>query len=339
MRENPVISVLMSTYNTPEEWLSEAIESILNQTFSDFEFLIVDDCSTQSVDNVKNKYTDSRIKWIHNEKNLGLTKSLNKILKMAKGNYIARMDSDDIALPERLATQIDFMEAHPEVIVSGSYRRAFGNEEKDEIWNIPVTREEQQVQLFFSNVGLTHPTAMFRKSMLDEYEITYNENYIKAQDYGIWVQCTRYAPMHMIPKVLLLYRKSEIQISTAGRKNQLEMDALIKLDQLKALGVNATNEEKLMHIGFCRNDTNFNPDKMERWIQKLLTANAEYGYLDKTIFVTVLKRRWYIWCRKAYKEEGKMEAKSAYRRAITFSDLMKDIKIAIKQWIVRIIRK
>lgn len=339
MCNNPVISVLMSTYNTPEEWLSEAIESILNQTFSDFEFLIVDDCSTQSIDNIKNKYTDSRIKWIHNEKNLGLTKSLNKILKMAKGNYIARMDSDDIALPERFATQIDFMEAHPEVIVSGSYRRAFGNEEKGEIWNIPSTREEQQVQLFFSNVGLTHPTAMFRKSMLDKYKITYNENYIKAQDYGIWVQCTRYAPMYMIPKVLLLYRKSEIQISIAGRKNQLEMDTLIKLDQLKALGINATDEEKAMHIGFCRNDTNFNPDKMERWIQRLLSANEEYGYLDKTTFVTVLKRRWYIWCRKAYKEEGKVEAKSAYRRAITFSDRIKDIKIAIKQWIVKIIRK
>ena len=94
-----------------------------------------------------------------------------------------------------------------------------------------------------------------------------------------------------------------------------------------------------MHIGFCRNDTNFDPNKMEQWIQKLLTINAEYAYFDRTTFVNVLKRRWYIWCKKAYKEERKAEAKSAYQRAITFSDQMKDIKITIKQWIVKIIRK
>ena len=262
MRKTPTISVLMSTYNTPEDWLSEAIESILSQTFSDFEFIIADDCSTQSLDNIRTKYSDERIIWFRNERNLGLTKTLNKALKLAKGKYIARMDADDISLPERFSTQIRYMESHPEVIVCGSYRRAFGNENKDEIWNIPLTREEQQVQLFFFNCGLTHPTAMFRKSMLDEYGITYNEDYIKAQDYGIWVQCTRYAPMAVIPEVLLKYRKSDRQISSAGRKNQLENDKKIKLDQVVALGIEPTDEEKNIHIAFLNNNYYFNSKKI-----------------------------------------------------------------------------
>lgn len=149
MEKKPTVSVLMSTYNTPNEWLSESIESILNQTFGDFEFLIVDDCSKTNIEEIQKKYNDPRIKWIKNEVNMGLTKSLNKLLRMAKGKYIARMDSDDISLAERFQVQVQFMDKHPNVIVSGTYRRAFGNENKDEIWNIPKTREEQQAQLFF----------------------------------------------------------------------------------------------------------------------------------------------------------------------------------------------
>ena len=335
----PKISVLMATYNTPIEWLSKAIESVLTQTLSDFEFIIVDDCSTQSIASVKEKYTDSRIRWVKNDYNLGLTKSLNRILTMARGKYIARMDADDISLPHRFETQVNYMEQHPEVIVCGSYRRAFGKENKDEIWNIPRTREEQQVQLFFSNCGLTHPTAMFRKSMLDEFGIIYNENYVKAQDYGIWVQCTRYAPMAMIRKVLLQYRKSEQQISTAGRVNQLENDRKIKLDQLVSLGIKATDEEKDMHIAFCREKTYDDVDKLEEWVNRLRKANAKTKYFNQVVFERVLEKRWYDWCKKAYRTEKRMDARDAYKRARKLEFILKDTEITIKQSIVKMLRR
>lgn len=334
-----MISVLMSTYNTPNKWLSKAIDSILDQTFTDFEFIIIDDCSTNDIDLLKNKYTDNRIVWVKNKENLGLTKSLNKILRMAKGKYIARMDSDDISLPNRFSVQVDYMDKHPEIIVCGSYRRAFGIENKDEIWNIPNSREEQQAQLFFFNCGLTHPTAMFRRSMLDKYNITYNENYIKAQDYGMWVQCTRYAPMAIIPKVLLMYRKSDQQISVAGRKNQLENDKKVKLDQLVLLGIDASEEQKKIHIAFCSLETDVSFSKIETWINYLRKMNNQIGYFDKRVFDILLSRHWYDWCKKAYIFEGKNEVRKAYKKSSRLSFLLKDKEIFLKQFIMKLIRK
>lgn len=329
----PKISVIMSTYNTPSQWLFEAIDSILKQTYDDFEFLIADDCSTTDLDEVKNRIDDSRVIWVKNESNLGLTKTLNKLLKMCTGEYIARMDADDISLPERFETQVKYMDEHPDVIVCGSYRRAFGNEEKNEIWNIPATREEQQVQLFFFNCGLTHPTAMFRKSMLDEYGVTYNENYTKAQDYGIWVQCTRFAPMAVIPKVLLQYRKSDVQISTAGKSNQKLNAQKIRCDQVLELGLRPNEKEAKVHEDFCGGIVECSAEELEAWINKLISANRETGYFDKALFERELNIRRYAVVEKKYKKEKDKSFKKAYKNAFRFSYLLKKIKVKIKGFI------
>lgn len=313
-RKKPMISVLMSTYNTPAQWLLEAIESILNQTYGDFEFLIADDCSTEDLTPVKEQVADSRVVWVRNETNLGLTKTLNKLLAMAGGRYIARMDADDISLPQRFADQITYMESHPEVIVCGSYRRAFGDENKDEKWDLPATREEQQIQLFFFNCGLTHPTAMFRKSMMDAHGIAYNESYHKAQDYGIWVQCTRYAPMSMLPKVLLQYRKSERQISSAGHSSQQENADRVRIDQLAALGIAPTQKEKALHLQFCLGVAEAEAPQVEAWVNRLLKANDDTGYFDKRLFWRILCQRWYDLCKKKYKTERNGAYKDAYQR-------------------------
>ncbi len=331
------VSILMSTYNTPARWLIQCMDSLLNQTFSDFELLLVDDCSEVPFSGIREQYTDPRIRWIQNEKNLGLTKSLNKLLKMATGRYIARMDADDVCLPERLAVQVQFLEEQPNVIVCGSYRRAFGLEEKDEIWNLPATREEQQVQLFFYNCGLTHPTAMFRKTMLDEFGITYNEVYKKAQDYGIWVQCARYAPMAMIPKVLLKYRKSEQQISTAGRQNQLSYDAMIRLDQLACLDIVPTDEEKKMHIAFVRNEHYDDAVQLEAWVDRLLEGNQKTGYLVQPVFKRELRFRWYEFCRREYRGDSNLAYKQAYKRAFTWKLWMHEQKRNVKTFAAKLL--
>lgn len=336
----PVISVLMATYNTPYEWLKESIQSILDQTHSDFEFIIVDDCSTDDMSQIQREITDSRVRWVRNAENLGLTKSLNVALGLATGQYIARMDADDVSLPERFAEQVKFMEEHRDVIVCGSYRRAFGIEDKNEIWNIPNTREEQQVELFFSNCGLTHPTAMFRKSMLDEFGITYNESYRKAQDYGIWVQCTRFAPMAMIPKVLLKYRKSDQQISSvAGKPDQRRYASMVRADQLTMLGISANESDKALHESFCRLEPTFSAEEGERWVQALLSGNAEYRYFDAALFASRVESQWFHLCKKAYKEQGDATFKTAYRRAYRLRLDARDKWLALKGLIAKIIRK
>ena len=121
-----LISVIMSNYNTPEEYLREAIESILNQTYKNFEFIIIDDCSTDNSLEIIKSYNDERIVLIENEENIGLTKSINKGLAVAKGEYIARMDADDVSLPQRFEKQINYMNDHTELIVCGSSMELIG---------------------------------------------------------------------------------------------------------------------------------------------------------------------------------------------------------------------
>lgn len=335
MNSNPVISVIMSTYNTPDEWLEESVNSILNQTYSNFEFIIVDDCSTTGMTAIKEKCADDRIIWVRNEVNIGLTKSLNNALKIAKGKYIARMDADDISLPERFVTQIEFMENHPEVIVCGSWRRAIGNENGDEIWNIPATREEQQVQLFFYNCGLTHPTAMFRKSMLDEFEIRYNENYKKAQDYGIWVQCTRFAPMVMIRQVLLQYRKSDSQV-TANKNGVRLYDSMVKIDQLYALGIEPTDNEKELHLAFLRGET-LDVVKISQWVRAISNANKKIEYFDNKLFQSALNRRWYEYCKTQYKGQRNVAYHAEYKASRKLTYVLNDYVLIIKKIIKNMI--
>ena len=335
----PRISVIMSTYNTPSEWLYEAIDSIVKQSYEDFEFLIADDCSTTDVNEVKTRVDDPRVIWIQNETNMGLTKTLNKLLTMCKGEYIARMDADDISLPERFKEQVQFMDEHPDIIVCGSYRRAFGNVEKDEIWNIPATRAEQQVQLFFYNCGLTHPTAMFRKSMLDQYGVTYNNHYTKAQDYGIWVQCTRFAPMAMLPKVLLQYRKSDMQISTAGKSNQRFNAQNVRRDQLATLGITLTEAEMDIHEAFCKGEINCAAEDFDKWVDKLAEANQQAEYFDKKLFAEELSARRYTAVKKKYKLEKNKTFKHAYKKAYRFSYAFKEWKLKVKIFIAKKIKK
>ena len=118
--QNDLVSVIMSNYNTPEEFLRASIESVLNQTYSNFEFIIVDDCSTDNSLEIIKSYQDERIVVLENKENLGITKSLNRGLEIAKGEYVARMDADDISFPKRFETQVEYLKNNPQVIVCGT---------------------------------------------------------------------------------------------------------------------------------------------------------------------------------------------------------------------------
>ena len=184
----PKISVIMPNYNTPVDMLTEAVNSILNQTYSNFEFIIVDDCSTNESYNYLKTISDSRIILIRNESNLGVTKSLNIALSHARGKYIARMDSDDISLSNRLEKQFLFMEEFPEIVVCGTYAREIGDGDNNRYRKIP-TQKIYQCSVLFGNIyGLIHPSAFFRASILKKNNIWYDENIPAAQDYAICAQ-------------------------------------------------------------------------------------------------------------------------------------------------------
>jgi len=225
----PKISVVMSVYSEPLNWIQEAIDSILKQTFADFEFIIINDNPNNKDLNdflMMNKINDNRIVIINNEKNIGLTKSLNKGLEIARGEYIARMDADDVSLPNRFEKQIDVLDNHKEIGVCGTGIKTFGRIEK-----IVLHPEKMNEMCLFLDSPIAHPTVMFRKYILEG--IGYDENFKVSQDYALWARLYKNGvEFYNIQEVLLNYRYSDVQISTQKKSLQYDLARKIRRDIL-----------------------------------------------------------------------------------------------------------
>ena len=183
----PVVSVIISSYNM-EKTLPAAIDSILNQTFPDWELIIIDDGSTDRTQNILESYKnkDSRIKVIKNRENLGLTASLNKGLKIAKGEYIARLDADDTSYPDRLMRQIGFMKKNA-LDLSGAALDTQDTkyQEGQRVTDDWLDTDTIKIHLVFDNI-FAHSTTIFRKDFLTKFNLTYDVNYPYAEDYDLW---------------------------------------------------------------------------------------------------------------------------------------------------------
>lgn len=220
MKDTVSISVIMSVYNEPVNWLCQSIDSIVQQSYSDFEFIIVCDnpAYKEGIDLLR-KYAekDKRIVILINEENIGLTKSLNRAISVAKGAYIARMDADDISMPQRFEKQYDYLCNHPEETVLSSYVLLFGEGIEESLKKNPVEHNQIAKVLPYECV-LIHPAVMIRRG---RFEIVYDEAQKKSQDYELWLRLlSQGAKFHTLPEVLLNYRISANQISTKNRGQQ-----------------------------------------------------------------------------------------------------------------------
>jgi len=206
MNTKPTISVIMSVYNA-SDYLKDAIESILNQTFSDFEFLIIDDHSTDSSVDIIKKFVnqDTRVRLFINHSNLGLTKNLNTLIKIAKGNYIARMDADDISLPYRFEKQILFLEKNKEIMVLGTYIQDFMS---NKVIKYPLT-DNYIRKVVAKSSPLGHPSVIIRKSVF-ESGLLYQEKYRTNQDLALWFDIlSKGYKIANLPEPLLKYRRTK----------------------------------------------------------------------------------------------------------------------------------
>ncbi|NDK54535.1 glycosyltransferase family 2 protein [Pontibacter fetidus] len=204
----PEITVLMPVYNA-EKFLAVAIDSILQQSFSDLELLIIDDGSTDNSVAIVQSYTDNRIRLVRNERNLGITATLNKGITLATTDLIARMDADDISLPERLRKQYEFMQAYPECCLVGS-RTATISEEGSIRWEDKPESDYTYYNLTFF-CAIYHPSVMYRKSIIEAagmYKLPY------AEDYELWCRLARQHKLHVLPDILLHYRLNSNSTST-----------------------------------------------------------------------------------------------------------------------------
>lgn len=220
---SPLISVLFPVYNS-EKFLKEAIDSILNQTYAHFEFIIIDDCSTDSSVEIIKSYQDERIIFIQKEKNTGYTDSLNMGIQMAKGKYLARMDSDDISMPTRFAKQIDILEQNEEIVLCGADVQIIDSQSKT---RIPYTHEDILIQLL-EKTAFTHPVTMIRKSTLWDNQLTYDRNLEPSEDYDLWVKLAFLGKTANHPDVLLHYREHQNQTSQKRYEEQMRKKNLIR---------------------------------------------------------------------------------------------------------------
>ena len=197
------VSVLMPVYNTRPDHLREAMDSILSQTFTDFEFLILNDASTDPVvEEVVKSYSDPRIVYAVNERNLGISGSRNRLLDMAKGEYLAVMDHDDISLPERFARQVAFLDAHPEV---GLLCSQAGSPDSDNVTDFPLDSLSIKKSLMIW-CRYCHPASMIRASVLREHNLRYEAMFSPCEDHALFCRMIPYTEFAVLPEVLFLYR-------------------------------------------------------------------------------------------------------------------------------------
>lgn len=222
----PKVSVLTPLYNTNPKFLKEMIESILNQTFDDFEFILLNDSpNNKELKDIVLSYKDNRIIYIENEENIGISKSRNKLLELAKGEYIAIFDHDDISLPQRLEKQVDFLDKNPKVGIVGSNIIKYSNKKKS---NNPENNLDIKINLVARGCIMTHSSVMIRKSLLTGNGIKWEEDYSPCEDYMLFAELIDKTMFYNIREPLLIYRDHENNTSHNQSTIMEDKENLIK---------------------------------------------------------------------------------------------------------------
>lgn len=252
-----LVSIIMAIYKEPYEYVKLSIDSMITQTYNNFEFIIINDNPEgEAFDDLIKSYSDNRIKYHRNRNNLGLTKSLNLGIKLAKGEFIARMDADDISFSTRLQDQVDFLNLNSDIYVVGGFAELI-DEKGNKIGRIKevLTYESIKIDTLF-NVSFIHPTVMFRTDIFSKYNMYYDENYTYAQDFELWSRIVFDFKSANIPKYLIKYRTSKNQISTSKIIEQTDFFLKVVIKQLKYLGIEINDDEKKLIKLMTRNIKN-----------------------------------------------------------------------------------
>ena len=286
-KQNELISVIMAVYNG-EDYLKPAIQSVLDQTYKNFEFIIVNDASTDNTVSIIESFQDERICLIHNEKNLRLAGSLNKAIAMARGKYLLRMDADDICFPDRFEKQVTYMDKHPEIgIAFGSVLKFSGDTILREIDSNEKKPEYIRATMLFFNT-VYHPNVIMRREIFEKY--LYQKEYTVSEDMALWFQVAKDYPIMRMNDFTLLYRVHQGQVSTAFHEKQVEQEMQMKLPYLQKLVKEITVSEQEIHSRISRRNAEVSVSELQSWIEKLKYKNEETKVYEKNIFEYVLFR-------------------------------------------------
>jgi len=250
---NPAITVIMSAYNS-ETFIDQAVQSILDQTFRDFEFILIDDASSDKTRNIIEAYRDkdNRIKPIFNSENLGLTKNLNVGLQHAKGRYIARLDADDIAIADRFQLQYEQLDQNPDLVLVGS-NAIFINDAGVETGQSDLACEDFTIKAtcLLENPFI-HSSIMLRRTTLQDHQLAYDETCDTSQDYQLWSRLLAIGSAQNIKKPLIKFRYHENSISARKRDRQVHNTRTITQDYQaqSSFGTLAPLPFDLLQVGF-----------------------------------------------------------------------------------------
>lgn len=221
-----LVTVILPVYNT-EKYIEQAINSICRQTYTNMEILVIDDASTDKTLSIVKGLSlqDLRIICIEKDKNTGYTQSLNMGLELAKGVFIARMDADDKAHPERIAKQVSYMNQHPECVMCGTAYQLMHN---GHLQIPPLKHSEIMTELLYGNV-FCHPSVMMRKSTLQTHSLKYDPTMEPSEDYALWTALSKYGNLANLPESLLEYRIHTGSVSKSREEIQHQKANLIRL--------------------------------------------------------------------------------------------------------------
>ena len=298
----PLVSFVMSNYQTPPAYLRRALDSMLDQSLTDFEAVIVNDGVKDASYEALREYAarDSRIRLIENERNLGLPASLNKALGVCRGKYIARMDTDDICYPDRLAQQTAYMETHPEVMFAGAWADVFDEDEDrpfDQWRPVMCPWEEYRIRLLFSGEPLLiHPTVIFRSSFLEQNGLIYSEDprYRYSEDYEFWTRCADHGAAGILERPVLRYRKAESGNRITVR-HAAEMENCVAEVQKKLfarLGIADDRYDRAVNFRLLNGRKTYDI-RYKKWMDLILTQNREKKIYDQKLMRRLFHDRWY----------------------------------------------
>lgn len=314
------VSVLMPVYNA-EKYLAEAINSIISQTFRDWELLIINDGSTDSSLSIINGFSDSRVRVINNESNIGLIKTLNKGIGLCNGQYIARMDADDISMPNRLALQVNFLDGNEDYILCGTNADVIDSDGKitGKIVN-PSKSTFLQISLLFTNPFI-HPSMMIRRNILTVN--FFDENAIHVEDYELWTRLASQGQIANLELPLLQYRWHETNVSVKHSAMQETAKNKIISKQLAKLDICPTEQELYWHratfqiysLGKEISIQNRNIfTEVNNWFSTLKKQNRKLNLYPQADFEAFLWSRWIV-----LSVSQKKVIKACFPKFITFS--------------------
>lgn len=279
-------------------FLNEAVESILSQTLDDFEFICIDDSSTDGSTDVISAVQDPRWRWERNRKRDGLSKTLNRGLRMARGKYWARMDADDISLPRRLENQVTFLEKNSDVSVVGTRAKTIGLQ-KEQTWRYPTVDAEIRAEMLF-NSALVHSTVMLRRQRFVRQGLGYALKVDRAQDYELWTRLPTSIRFANLGQVLLRYRIHAGQVGHSFGTLQQQTASIVRVRQLRRMGLRPSRKELSLHntvAGWQFPTSTEGLSEVESWLLRLRNANKKSKLFQASALDAALERRWWAACR------------------------------------------